>query len=290
MSYCFLYNPSSNREKSYKSFLKLKELTADWEDTQYISTRSRIHLKSEAENAGLRYDTVVACGGDGTVRDVAVALLHTDASMGVIPLGSGNDFSKGIGLDKDLESAVEALKRRKTCSISVGKCNDFHFINTLGFGFDGQTNRYAMASNLRFGSLRYALAALKANFLRTPFKVNITIDGTMMDEDDWIMITAANGRVEGGNFIIAPDANPFDELLQLIMIRPISKGLLPFLLPLFLIGRQEWLPYYECRKAKNVSLKFNRPVYIHADGEQITSGDTKFDITLYPKALTVICR
>lgn len=290
MSYCFLYNPSSNRNRSYNSFLKLKELTADWRDTRFISTESRLHLKSEAKKAALRYDTVVACGGDGTVRDVAVALLKSEASLGVIPLGSGNDFSKSLGLDKDLERSVEVLKRRKTRYISVGKCNDFHFINTLGFGFDGQTNRYAMASKVRFGSLRYALSALKANFLRSPFKVNISIDGTLLDESDWIMITAANGRVEGGNFVIAQDANPFDELLRIVMIRPISKGLLPFLLPLFLIGKQEWLPYYECRKAKKASLEFNRPVYIHTDGEQITSNDTKFDITLYPKSLEVICR
>lgn len=289
MSYCFLYNPSSNRNRSYGSFLKLKELTADWNDLKFITTESRLHLKSAAKEAAIHYDTVVACGGDGTVRDVAVALMNSGASLGVIPLGSGNDFSKGLGLDKDVENAVKVLKRGETRSISIGKCNDFYFINTLGFGFDGQTNRYAMDSRIRYGAIRYALAAIKANFLRKPFNVKVTIDGSSLDEEEWMMVTAANGRVEGGNFIIAPHANPFDKYLRVVMIRPISKGLLPFLLPLFLIGRHEWLPYYECQEAENLTLEFDRSVYIHTDGEQVFSSDTKFDIKLHTTALNVIC-
>lgn len=290
MSYCFLYNPSTNRNRSYKYYLKLKELTGDWENTHFITTESRAHLKSAAEEASRQYETVVACGGDGTVRDVAVALMYSDARLGIIPLGSGNDFSKGMGLTNDLEENVEVLRNGKTRTVSIGKCNDFYFINTLGFGFDGQTNRYALESKMRFGSLRYALAALKANFLRTPFKISITLNGVVLKENDWIMVTAANGRVEGGNFTIAPDATPFDELLHVVMIRPISKWLLPLLLPLFLIGRPHWLPYYECRKAEKVQLEFDRPVDIHTDGEQIINNEMKFEIIPKPGALTVICR
>ena len=290
MSFCFLYNPSSNRKRSYNKFLLLKELTKSWPDVDYITTESRNHLKSAARKAAKHFDTVVACGGDGTVRDVAVALMDSDATLGVIPLGSGNDFSKGLGLNSGLKNAVEVLKRGKTGTVSIGRCNDFYFINTLGFGFDGQTNRYATESSLRIGSIRYALAALKANFLRTPFKVVVTFDGNLVKENDWIMITAANGRVEGGNFIIAPDATPFDAVLRLVMIRPISKWLLPLLLPFFLMGRHQWLPYYECKEVQKVSLDFNRSVFIHTDGEQINSSDTHFEIELYPEALHVICR
>lgn len=288
MSYCFLYNPSSNRNRSYNKFLQLKELTKNWEDVHYITTESHSHLKSAAQIAAKQYDTVVACGGDGTVKDVAVALVHSNATLGVIPLGSGNDFSKEIGLDSGLEKAVEILKAGKRRAASIGRCNDFYFINTLGFGFDGQTNRYATESNVRFGSLRYAIAALKANSRRTPFKVKVTLDSNDLEEDDWIMITAANGRVEGGNFIIAPDATPFDALLRVVMIRPVPKWLLPFLLPFFIIGKTKWLSFYENREAKKISLDFERPVFIHADGEQIRSNDTHFEIELIPASINVI--
>lgn len=289
MSFCFLYNPSTNRRRSLKKFEKLKKLTEDWPDTEYLTTDSRDNLQALAKKKAFQYKTVVACGGDGTVRDVAVALMETKAKLGIIPLGSGNDFSKSIGLSTDLQNSLDKLKKERIKFVSIGKCNDFFFINTLGFGFDGQTNLYATESKVRIGSLRYALAALKANMLRKSFRVEICIDGSPLDEKDWMMITAANGRVEGGNFVIAPNATPFDDLLRVVLIKPVTKWLLPFLLPLFVMGGHQWLPYYECQEAKRITLNFERPVFIHTDGEQINSDETKFEINLIPEALEVIC-
>lgn len=269
--------------------MKLKELTGDWPGVAYKTSESREHLTTLARKAAMDYEIVVACGGDGTVRDIAIAIMNTEAKLGVVPLGSGNDFSKSIGLSTGLEETLAVLKSTRCRPVSVGKCNDFHFINTLGFGFDGQTNYYASQSSIRMGSIRYAIAALKTNFKRVSFSSQLRLDGSLIDGEDWIMITAANGRVEGGNFIIAPDATPFDEFLRLITIKPISKWILPIVLPLFLVGKQQWLPQYACRLTEKINLKFNKPVFIHTDGEQIQSKATEFDIELLPSALKVIC-
>lgn len=289
MSYCFLYNPSTNREQSSRKFRQLKELTVNWPNVDYKTSESREHLTFLAEEAAQNFEVVVACGGDGTVRDIAVAIMGSQAKLGVIPLGSGNDFSKSIGLNTNLEESLNVLQNGNCRHVAIGKCNDFYFINTLGFGFDGQTNHYASQSKIRIGSLRYALAALKTNFKRKPFKAQVRYDDKDLKEQDWIMIAVANGRVEGGNFIIAPDATPFDEQFRLVTISPISKWLLPFLLPLFIIDKQRWLPYYSCTETKNISLNFNRPVFIHSDGEQIFSKKTQFEIRILPSAMPVIC-
>ncbi|MGK7369139.1 MAG: diacylglycerol/lipid kinase family protein [Candidatus Halalkalibacterium sp. M3_1C_030] len=289
MSFCFLYNPSTNRQRSHKKFIKLKKLTKDWPQTEYLTTDSRNNLQSLAKKKALQYETVVACGGDGTVRDVAVALMDTEAKLGIIPLGSGNDFSKSIGLSTDLQNSVNKLQTGDSKFVSIGKCNDFYFTNTLGFGFDGQTNLYATESKVRIGSVRYALAALKANLFRKPFSVKICLDGNEFDEKDWMMVTAANGRVEGGNFIIAPDATPFDSTLRVVMIKPVPKWLLPFLLPFFVLGGHQWIPYFNCVEAEKLNLSFDRPVFIHTDGEQINSNETEFEINLIHEAIEVIC-
>ena len=289
MSFCFLYNPSTNRKRSFRKFLKLKEHTGNWPNVSYKTSESREHLTTLAHEAAKEYEVVVACGGDGTVRDVAVAIMDSEAKLGVIPVGSGNDFSKSIGLSTGLEENLEILKRCRTRTVSIGQCNDFYFINTLGFGFDGQTNHYASQSSIRIGSLRYVLAALRTNFKRESFKTKIRCDERQIKGENWIMISAANGRVEGGNFIIAPEATPFDELLRLVTIRPISKWILPFVLPLFLIGRQQWLPHYACRTTEKINLNFDRPVFIHTDGEQIHTEATEFEIKLLYSALQVIC-
>ncbi len=289
MSFCFLYNPSTNRNRSFKKFLKLKEHTENWPDVSYKTSESRKHLTTLAQEAAKEYEVVVACGGDGTVRDVAVAIMDSEAKLGVVPLGSGNDFSKSIGLCSGLEENLKILKTCRSRTASIGKCNDFYFINTLGFGFDGQTNHYASQSSIRIGSLRYVWATLKTNFKRKTFKTKIRFDDRQITGENWIMISAANGRVEGGNFIIAPDATPFDELIRLVTIKPISKWILPFVLPLFLFGRQQWLPHYACEIVEKINLKFDRPVFIHTDGEQIHTETTEFDIELVSSALQVIC-
>lgn len=289
MSFCFIYNPSTNRSRSNFKFEKLKEMTAGWPDKKYKISDSGEHLKFLAKEAAHNYEVVVACGGDGTVRDVAVSIMNSGAKLGIIPFGSGNDFSKSIGISSVLAKSLSVLERNDSRYIAVGKCNDFYFINTLGFGFDGQTNYYANESSIGVGSVRYALGALKTNLKRTPFKVQVKLDNKPLKERDLIMITAANGRVEGGNFIIAPEATPFDGHLRLITIAPVSKWILPVLLPLFLVGKQQWLSIYECAKAEKISLSFNRPVFIHSDGEQIFSKESKFNISIMPSAIPVVC-
>lgn len=289
MKYCFIYNPSTNRSRSENKYKQLKRITKNWEGVEYIESTSSNNLKELADNASRDFETVVACGGDGTVRDIAVSLMGTGANLGVIPMGSGNDFSKSLGIPRDLNKAIQVLKKGRRKPIGVGKCNNFHFINTIGFGFDGLTNEYAGQSAIKLGSLRYVWAALKTNFQMQPFTAKLEPDDSIVVENDWLMITAANGRIEGGNFIIAPNASLFDNKLELVTIEPISKWILPFLLPLFMIGKQEILPFVSSRQVNRIRLKSKRPVAIHTDGEQVYTEETDFTIELIPSAIKAIC-
>ena len=228
--FCFLYNPSTNRQRSSQKWEKLKDLTESWPSTEYWVSKNRAHLQKLA--------------AEGNTRQV-----------------------------------------------DLGQCNDFFFINTLGFGFDGQTNLYASQSRIKTGTLRYILAALKTIRKMEPFKASIHIDdpAKIIEEDSWIMITVANGRVEGGNFVVAPQASLFDGLFNLLTVNTVNKWMLPFLLPLFLAGHPEISSKVNYHAARSIRIQFDRPVNIHTDGEQINTLDTNFRIRILPGALNIIC-
>lgn len=287
--FCFLFNPSTNRRRSRRKFEEIKRLTQNWQGVSFKISENRSDLRKLATAAARNFEVVVACGGDGTVKEVATVLWKTDAKLGLVPLGSGNDFSKALGLPKRLPEVLEVLHNGNTRDVDLGKCNDFYFINTLGFGFDGKTNRYAGQSTIQNGTLRYTHAALKTMRTMESFQAEISLEDLTIPFQRWMMLTVANGRVEGGNFVVAPQASVFDGKLTFLTVRPVPKWLLPLILPFFLIGKAHWLPMTSYHEANEIRLRFDRPVSIHADGEQVDTSQTEFSIELLPGALKAIC-
>ncbi len=240
-----------------------------------------------AREAAQEFNVVVACGGDGTARDVAIGLLGSDAEMGIIPMGSGNDFAKSLAIPLNIKEALSIIERGTSVTVDAGKCNDHYFINTLGFGFDGTTNQIAGESMIRNGTLRYILSALKANLRVRPFYSELELDGERVHSGPLLMLTVANGEVEGGNFKVAPGASNRDGILEFVTIDPVSRWILPLLLPLFFWGKQTLLPQFTIRKGERATLGLDEPVLIHADGETILSSSTEFDIRILKRALKV---
>lgn len=288
MSYCFIYNPGSNKYKSSPLLHRLKSHLRDFPDSDLIVSQRIGDITGHARRAAEIYDVVVACGGDGTTREVAEGLIGSPARMGIIPMGSGNDFAKSVGIPADIEQAFSILNQGKTLSADLGKCNDFYFINSLGFGFDGLTNRYASQMKPLPGGFKYTLAALKANLNSYSFKAEIKFDHRKINRE-YLMVTMANGHVEGGLFRIAPGADPCDGSMDLVLVRPYSRWVLPFLLPFFLTGSQEIFSRVSRYTFQDkIRLTLNRPVDIHADGEVIDTPETIFQIQLLPSAISVI--
>lgn len=240
-----------------------------------------------AREAAARYDVVVACGGDGTVREVASVLRHTEAVMGILPVGSGNDFRKSLGIPRDLDGALAVLENGIPAEVDMGSCNEIPFVNTLGIGFDGMTNRLAAESRVWHGGLRYAWAALRTNFMIKPWKARLWLDDRMQ-ERELFMLTAANGRIEGGNFAIAPTASVIDGLLDFVMLRPVSRAVLPLLLPLVTQGAHRRLPQIEIVRARRLEIELEHPVMMHADGETIACSETRLRLETIPKALRIL--
>lgn len=285
----FIYNPAARGGKSERKVAKLNQKIQQLPGAKLFRSKYKGDISSLVNKLLQDYDIFVACGGDGTVREVASSLINTGKILGIIPLGTGNDLCKTLQIPRDLSQSFELIEHGESISMDVGQCNDFFFLNSLGFGFDGLTNRYALQMDWLPSFLRYTIAALRATVLQDKFEITLKNNGEEISRD-LIMATLANGRVEGGAFWIAPDASPTDGKLNLVAISPIQKWLIPLLLPLFLVKKPGLIPQVHTSKIEHISFSFPHTPEIHADGEVIKTNRNNFDIRLIPKGLEVLSR
>lgn len=288
MNYAFIYNPAARRGKSGSKVQALKREIRSVPGATLFQSTYKGDIPKIIEELLPQFDVFVACGGDGTIREVASKLIHTKKKMGIIPMGTGNDLCKTLKIPVDLQKSLELLWCDRSIKMDVGQCNDFIFLNTLGFGFDGLVNRYATEINNIHPLLRYAFAALKATVFHEQFGVGVTT-GEITVKQEAIMISLANGRVEGGAFWIAPGASVTDGKIELVIVKSIRKWKIPFYLTLFLLKKPEWIPVVQSKKVDNITVEFDSSVEIHADGEIINNAIDKFHIYMVPNALEVIC-
>lgn len=285
--YAFLYNPAARGGKSEAKVTALENRIKKLPQATLFRSQSKGDISLLIEQLIHDYEIFVACGGDGTIQEVASKLLGSEKTMGIIPLGSGNDLCKTLRIPVNLEKSLDLVFSGKTVTIDVGRCNDFIFLNTLGFGFDGLTNLYALEMENIHPFFRYAVSALKAAIKQDRFKVQISTESGC-SQQKVIMVSLANGKVEGGSFWIAPKASITDGKLNLVTIRPVTKWLIPFLMPFFLFKKPGLIPYVQSKEIDEISLEFEDSIEIHADGEIIENNTNKFDIYLASNGLNVI--
>ncbi|MDR8392993.1 YegS/Rv2252/BmrU family lipid kinase [Aliifodinibius sp. S!AR15-10] len=287
-SFCFIVNTLANRGKAAHLFKgQIEFIKHNFPDARFIYIKEKDPIEEHVQWAAKHHKYVVAAGGDGTVQQVAKALISTRATLGVLPLGSGNDFAKSLGLTSQLETDLQVLHQRKTVSVDVIKTNSGYFLNTFGIGLDGLTNYYSSKSSLKTAVTRYFVSALKALFRSGKFDYECIIDGEKAAGKSW-MIIVANGAVEGGRYEISPESDNTDGVCEVVIVRDISvQRLLVEFLKLS-VG----LPFSEKvvlkkRFKSSVSIALDSSIYAHADGEIVEPTD-HFSFRIEKQALRVI--
>lgn len=244
------------------------------------------------------YDTVIALGGDGVVHEVVNGLMRIPVEnrpmLGVIPMGTGNDFARTLGMSKNHpERSIAELLKGSERVVDLGRVNNEYFMQTLSFGLDAaiaiDTNDRRMYASSKFSAMLFVTSGLRiltTDLRGWPF--HAVIDGEEVNGLD-IAFAVQNGPTYGGGFQICPSASPCDGMLDLCAT--VEKTSLPHSLVLFALirmGRHTHSRKLSMRKAHHVELEFPHDEHppCQIDGEQYSAD--RYVIDVVPHTLRII--
>jgi YegS/Rv2252/BmrU family lipid kinase len=232
-------------------------------------------LASEAVAEG--YDVVVAVGGDGTVNEVARALVGTDTALGILPCGSGNGLARHLHIPMNARKAVEIINAGEVDAIDVMTVNGQYCFCTAGVGYDAKVSA-DYAKDSRRGLVTYAKKAIGGWLEYEPEEYIIEVNGQILKRRA-VAIVCANANQWGNDFHVAPKASLTDGLIDVTIIHPISFiNAIP--MPAQILGYSfDKNPDVETFRVKSLLIKRRNLDVIHVDGESMAmSKDLKIDV------------
>ncbi len=259
-----------------------------------LSTESYAELEAmAAKTVAEGIDALIVVGGDGTAQLGTNVCVNTDTPLGILPSGTGNDTAQGIlgmpigDVDAAIERLVESLDkpvRKIDAGLMTWNGGSRWFCSTMSAGFDALVNE--TVNNLSFpkGPSRYTVAMLIELLKMKPIHYTVTIDGTKTTEQA-ILTTIANNSQYGGGMKICPDAKPDDGLLDIMMVRPLSRRDFIGIYPKVFKGTHVTDPRVVIRQGKKFRLE-STDLVGYSDGERIAP--LPMDVEVAPRALPVL--
>ena len=303
--YKIIVNPTSGRGTAEEAVPDLERFLRERNmDFDLVLTERPEHAGELAKQAALDgFDVVVVAGGDGTANEVLNGLMLAKqagadgVAMGVIAIGRGNDFAFGVNVPPGLEDGFRVLEEDFRTNMDVGLVTGGlypegrYFGNGVGIGFDAVVGFEALKMTRLQGFLSYIVAAVKTIFLyyQAPL-VRIEFDGQTMDKYT-LMVSIMNGRRMGGGFMMAPDADIDDGLLDLCIAEQVSKARIFALIPRFMAGTQASQPSIQTGRTRSIvvtALEGSLPA--HADGETLCTEGQQLKMEILPRQIEIICQ
>jgi diacylglycerol kinase (ATP) len=307
--YFFIVNTVAANGASLKIWKKVKK-ELDLQQVNYRSffTNSERHAVELAKQIVTMHsehiEAIVAVGGDGTISEVINGVSDcTSVTIGYIPAGSANDFSRGFHIPTSPLVALRniLMKRKSITKIDVGRfklgerSKPHYFVNSLGVGLDAEVSKKANQSKmkkyfnkLRLGSFVYIGILLDQLFKYKPTNIDMMIDGNMHEYKNVWFVTISNQRFYGGGMKISPQANPYDGLLNITVVHHFTPIKLLLLFGTVFVGKHTLFKGVDCHKGKDIRILPETKLPLHADGEFI--GTSPVSITVEPKKQALICK
>ncbi len=296
-----ILNPMADMGNAWRIARDLRSITEQHGDVEWTGTVYPGHAIDLAREAGIHhYDKVIAMGGDGTVHEVINGLMKLPERirpiLGVVPAGSGNDFSHAIGVAPNSAEALVRALDGEASTIDLGAMTDEHghkeyFDNTVGIGFDTIVTIRTRRLPVVRGFLLYLTAVIQTILLNhNPVKMQIETETKKWEQSN-ILLTMCNGAREGGGFMLAPEAKIDDGILHYAMIKNLSRPMMFRLIPEVMKGTHGRFKQVTLGTCKMMSIVADRPMYIHTDGEIFSGFGTdvrKVTFEVLPNALKVV--
>lgn len=230
-------------------------------------------------------DCVVLAGGDGTMSGGAIALRDTGLPLGMLPLGTGNDLARTLGVPTDPAGAAAVILAGRTRQVDLGSVNGQPFFNVASIGLTVEVSRHlSQATKRRMGRLGYPWAALRVVLGSQRFSAIIRC-GSVVHRVRTMQITVGNGRFYGGGMVVSADAEIDDQMLDVYSLEPASKWRLLFMARAFSAGEHEALPEVRTARSQVVEVVTRLPRQISADGEIVAVTPARFSVL--PAAVSI---
>ncbi len=232
-------------------------------------------------------EALVVCGGDGMVHLAVQLLAGTQTPLGIIPAGTGNDVARYFDLPRnDPQRAADVVIASRTRTIDLARAGDTYFVTVLAAGFDAKVNERANELTWPRGQMRYNLATLAELRVFQPVPYTLQLDDRTVSLDA-MMVAVGNGPSYGGGLRMCEGAVLDDGLLDVVVIRPMSKPQLVRTYPKLFNGTHRSHPSYEHHLVSKVTVAAPG-IVAYADGERF--GPLPLTVEVAPKALRVLSR
>ncbi|MDO5067244.1 MAG: YegS/Rv2252/BmrU family lipid kinase [Propionibacteriaceae bacterium] len=244
-------------------------------DLHIISSSSWVDAENLTRAAALAArpgDALLVMGGDGMAHLGLNAAAGTEATLGVIPAGTGNDFARGLGLPRSVDEAVATVVAGRSRTVDLTRISNpafpqRHVGAVVSTGYDARVNRATNGIRLRLGALSYGYIALRELAGFAPLEYQLSIDGELIQQEA-MLVAVANTGIFGGGMRIAPQADPADGMLDVTIVGAVPRTTLLRLLPSLYSGSFVRHPAVEQLRARRVEIA-GEGLFVMGDGEEL---------------------
>ncbi|QUG42945.1 diacylglycerol kinase [Psychrobacillus sp. INOP01] len=266
-----IYNPTSGRELFKKNLPEVLESLeiAGYETSCHATTAEGDAIEAAKKAVENGFDIIIASGGDGTLNEVVagVSEFENRPKIGLIPMGTTNDFARAVHIPRDIKKAVEIIVKGDTIPVDVGLVNDRYFINIAGGGRITELT-YEVPSKLKtmLGQLAYYLKGIEMLPSINATKVRIEYDGEIFEDEAMMFLVGLTNSV-GGFEKLAPNSSINDGLFSLLILKKLNIAEFIRVASLALRGEHLTDPHVIYKKAKHIKVTSDDKVLLNLDGE-----------------------
>lgn len=286
-SLLFIINPKSGTDKKiYIRYCIGRYIDTELYNYQIRYTEYAGHAEDLArEAAANNIDIVVAVGGDGTINEVARALIHTNTALAIIPCGSGNGLARHLQIPIDPVGAIKIINASCIKPLDFGVMNNIPFFCTCGMGFDAFVSMKFAQSGKR-GLISYIENTLRETLNYQPDTYTIKFDEQSVSQKAFV-IACANASQYGNNAYIAPFASMSDGLMDITMLEPFTAIEAPQLALQLFNGTLHTNSRVKTFRAKHIVITRNGNAAVHCDGDPLFTEQT-IDVRIEHKGINIV--
>lgn len=298
-----IVNPASRAGATQRGFARIeREVRAALGEHEREWTRGpcdAVRIAREAARAG--YERLLVGGGDGTAREVVTGVLEAgraaETLIGFLPLGTGGDLLRTLGIPRTLGGALEVIRRDARRQIDAGRLEytdpsgaraHSFFANETSVGLAGLVASLVTSATKSLGATgSFLLGTLRGLARYQPHAARVRVDGAVVHEGALVLATASNGRYFGGGMLVAPHAELGDGLFDVVVIPGLRKPELLMRLPSLYRGTHLAAPGVRELRGKRMEIEPLGPAHrFESDGEPL--GGSPLAAEILPRALHVI--